>query len=73
MIEKKDGKINVLIDRADFIGAVKLVAESNLELAKALRNQVKIVLKDLTINAAETGIYVGSMDLSQEEMEEGQD
>ena len=46
MIEKKDGKINVLIDRSDFIGAVKLVAESNLELAKALRNQVKIVLMD---------------------------
>lgn len=64
-IEKKNGKINVLIQRQTFTEAIKMIAESNLLLAKALTCPPQINIHDCTISGTDIGITVGSFDDSQ--------
>ena len=68
MITKKEGKINVSIQRAEFTEAITMIAESNLWLAKALiQGQPRINITDAIITGSEVGINISSFDNSMEE------
>lgn len=64
MIEQKEGKISVNIQREEFTKAITAIAESNLMLAKALNAPPIININNCTITA-DLGISIASFDKSR--------